>query len=183
MRSTQVPRLLNGAMARAWLTAPTLRTPSPAAGYRLRASPSFPAAATTNAPSARASAMASPSSPDIWFPLSTNDRVITSAPLLAAQRIPSAISRVDPLPLVITRTSSRSTFQSKPAVPTALSLTAPINPAIKVPWLVSFTAVGPSPHPGTRRTLPLKSGCKSSMPVSTIAIVISGSPVLTSQAE
>ena len=133
MTSIQAPRLLNGAMPRVSLIAPTLRTPSPAAGYLSRVSPSFPAAAITNAPCARASAMASRSSGDICFPDCTNDSVMTSAPLLAAQRIPSAISRVVPLPPFITRTSSRSAFQSKPAVPIALSLIAPINPAIKVP--------------------------------------------------
>ena len=182
MTSIQVPRLLNDATPKVSSIAPTLRTPAAAAGYRSRAPPSFPAAAITRTPAARASSIASLSTADSWVPLATKDRVMMSAPLFAAQRIPSAISLLFPLAPFITRTSSRSAFQSKPAVPMALSLIAPINPAIKVPWLVECTAVGPSPHPGMRRTRPVRSGCESSTPVSTIAMVIPGAPVVTSHA-
>ena len=105
-----------------------------------------------------------------------------SAPLAAAHFIPAAMSGVDPLGPFITLTSSSCALQSSPVVPIELSATAPMSPAMNVPWLVSTELVGPKPHPATRRTRPTKSGCWSSIPVSTTAIVTSLLPVLSSHA-
>ena len=89
---------------------------------------------------------------------------------------------MEPLPPLRTLTSSISASQSSPVIDIELLAMAPMRPAMKVPWLVSTELVGPKPHPGTRRTLPARSGCWSWIPVSTIAIVTSFVPVVISHA-
>ena len=105
-----------------------------------------------------------------------------SAPLAAAHFIPAAMSLVLPWDPFMTLTSRIWAFQSRPVVAIELLAEAPMSPAMKVPWLVLYWLVCPRPHPGTRVIFPSRSGCWSSMPLSTTAMSTSSEPLVISHA-
>ena len=101
--------------------------------------PPLPAAAITSEPRDWAYAIASAIGCNAAASPWTNERLMTSAPLSAAHMMPvtRSLSRPSDKPVlglvVSTRTSRMSTSQAIPAICSALSVTAPINPATKVP--------------------------------------------------
>ncbi len=104
--------------------------------------------------------------------------LITVAPFDAANRMPFAMSELEPLPSPSsTRTAMICACGATPATPIPLSAIAAAVPATCVPWrLKSSGSESPSTKsipwmpPGPVQRLPARSGCVRSTPVSTMAI-------------
>ena len=162
----------------------------------------LPAAATVSTPFSRAYSMASRirvSTPMIVSSCppgaEPRERLMTSAPLSAAHRIPSAMSCDEPVPASRTLTGRTLAPGATPAMPMPLPAAAATMPATCVPcsspsFLPSGPLKSPLPHGRTSaqpakvapgRSWPTRSGWSKSTPVSTTATT-APLPVPTAQA-
>ncbi len=154
-----------------WSVAPTAMTPGYEPGNPTVAVPSFPAAATTTMFAAIAFATASESTGSSKVPPS--ERLITLAPCVRAQSMPTAMSASLPDP-VESRTLTGITLAlgATPTTPRALFVRAATTPLTSVPCPLS--SCGGDDGLNTLRPVtswPARSGWFRSVPVSTTATV------------